>query len=422
MFSVKSMVLCCLLCCLPNIVVAAVIETVHVKVVDSGKSTSNVLLDKMSVSMQTVAEQLLVDKDTDKILPVEHEYLNLLAEVGDRVLNGYQMENVTLTLGKETTVVMVVSPWSSVVQDVFIDLQFSGVEENAAKHLNAKIPGLKENLAATIKGSSTDASDWAGGVLRRLVREQIERELPDFRAAVDVVREDERTVVQVVVYPVGQLVQSIDYEMVSSSIPNVLLINLKKRYEQKTQELRGLPVTYITTHRSELETQFFQMLSKEPEVLRHNLRPQISLLPGANTTAKINVESDEYRIWFEGYGDIGRNKDAISGRAHLGKYISKNDEIFGEVGLAMDDVDWDFSAGYAMHRGKTTLSYMRRSPIGENVYRLEQDINNKWRLRAEYFSGSRTTEIAVRYRIHEFLSAEYVYSDDKPYFRIVGNL
>ena len=55
-------------------------------------------------------------------------------------------------------------------------------------------------------------------------------------------------------------------------------------------------------------------------------------------------------------------------------------------------------------------------------YRLEQDITPKWRLRAEYFSGSDTTEIGVRYRIHEFLSAEYVYSNDKPYFRIVGNL
>ena len=63
---------------------------------------------------------------------------------------------------------------------------------------------------------------------------------------------------------------------------------------------------------------------------------------------------------------------------------------------------------------------MRRGPDGQNVYRGEYDFTNKWRLRTEYFSGTDTTEIAVRYRIHEFLSAEYVYSNDKPYFRIVG--
>ena len=83
---------------------------------------------------------------------------------------------------------------------------------------------------------------------------------------------------------------------------------------------------------------------------------------------------------------------------------------------------WDFSGGYAWHEGKTTLSYMRRAPTAENVYRAEYDFGPKWRLRYEYWSGSNVKEYAVRYRIHEFLSGEYVYSTDKSYFRIVGNL
>jgi hypothetical protein len=48
-------------------------------------------------------------------------------------------------------------------------------------------------------------------------------------------------------------------------------------------------------------------------------------------------------------------------------------------------------------------------------------LDPKWRLRYEYWSGSNVKEYAVRYRIHEFLSGEYVYSTDKSYFRIVGN-
>lgn len=35
--------------------------------------------------MQTVAEQLLLDKDTEKVEPVRSEYTRLLGEVGDRV-------------------------------------------------------------------------------------------------------------------------------------------------------------------------------------------------------------------------------------------------------------------------------------------------------------------------------------------------
>lgn len=400
---------------------AATIEKVNVQVTDRG-ATSSILLARMSASMQTVAEQLLLDKDTDKVAPVRGEYTRLLGEVGDRVLNGYQMESVAVDLGPVTQVRMVVAPWSETVSNVFVDLQFSGVESATAALLQTKLPALREQLETVLRGSSADASDWAGGVLRRLVREQVEASLPEFRAAVDVVREEQRTVVQVVIYPVGQLVQSIDYEMVSQSIPNLLLLNIKQRYAQKAQNLRGLPVAYVSKHRQELEQTFLQELSAEPEVKRHTLRPSVTLTSGVNSELRIRLESDEYKIWFEGYGDIGRDDNNISGRAHFGKYFSKRDELFGEVGVVLDDVGWDFSAGYALHHGKSTLSYMRRSPTGENVYRLEQEIAPKWRLRGEYFSSSNTTEIGVRYRIHEFLSVEYVYSNDKPYLRLVGNL
>lgn len=74
--------------------------------------------------MQTVAEQLLLDKDTEKVEPVRSEYTRLLGEVGDRVLNGYQMEQVMLQLGTQTQVTMVVSPWNEVINDVLLIYSF----------------------------------------------------------------------------------------------------------------------------------------------------------------------------------------------------------------------------------------------------------------------------------------------------------
>ena len=67
------------------------------------------------------------------------------------------------------------------------------------------------------------------------------------------------------------------------------------------------------------------------------------MTPGVNSGVRIRLESDEYKIWFEGYGDIGRNENNISGRAHFGKYISKRDvQVFGEVGVTLDDVALGF--------------------------------------------------------------------------------
>ena len=200
------------------------------------------------------------------------------------------------------------------------------------------------------------------------------------------VREDSRTVVQVVIYPVGQLVQDINYSMESQSIPNLLLLDLKQRYAQKAEALRGLPVDFVKKHQMELENLLLTDLKNEKSVQRHNLEPSVKLVPASTLGVEIGMGSDKYKIWFEGYGDIGRNDDNISGRAHIGKFISEQDEIFGEAGVTLDEVDWDFSAGYARHWGKATLSYMRRrGPDGQNVYRGEYDFTNKWRLRTEYF-------------------------------------
>lgn len=401
---------------------SAPIEQVNVQVIDVQGGTSRLLLDKMANSMQVVATQLFVDKDTENISVAREDYIRLLTEIGDRVFTGYELSNVALNVGQQTQLVLYARPWNSVISQPEIDMQFSGVEPQTAQLLEKRIPMLKEQLAQTISGASVDASDWAGGVLRRMVREQVQHELPEFKAAVDVLQEDGKTVVQVVIYPVGQLVRNIRYELRSEAIPNILLMQLKYKYLNECDKLRGLPVAYVERHRAELEAQLTDKLLAEPEVKNYDLKPEVKLIPGADLGVNIMINSDDYKLWFEGYGDIGRDKDNLSGKAHIGKFISPRDEIFGEAEVILDDVQWRFGAGFSRYWGKSCWSYSRRMPIGDNDYRLEYSLSPKWRLRAEHFSRDDRNEFGVRYRIHEFLSAEYVYGGDEFYLRIIGNL
>ena len=401
---------------------SAPIEQVTVQVVDTKGGTSQLLLNKMSCSMQVVADQLFVDKDTENILAAQADYIRLLTEIGDRVFTGYELSDVALEVGSHTQLTLYARPWNSVISQPEIDLQFSGVEPQTAALLQNRIPQLKEELAKTISGASVDASDWAGGVLRRMVRDEVQSRLPEFKAAVDVVQENGKTIVQVVIYPVGQLVRTVKYELRSEAIPNILLMQLKYKYATECDKLRGLPVSYVRRHREELEKKLKAQLLAEPEVQRYQLQPEIKLEPGADLGVNIMINSDDYKIWFEGYGDIGRDKDNLSGKAHLGQFISPRDELFGEAEVILDDVQWRFGAGYARYWGKSSWSYIRRMPVGDNDYRLEYNLSPKWRLRAEHFSSEDRNEFGVRYRIHEFLSAEYVYGGDEFYLRIIGNL
>lgn len=401
---------------------SAPIENVAVQVVDTGGGTSQVLLEKMSSSMQVVANQLFIDKDDVAVAAAAADYKRLLAEIGDRVFTGYELVDVRFEAAPQTRITLFARPWSATISQPVIDLQFSGVEPETAALLAQRIPALREQLETAISGASVDAGDWAGGVLRRMVRREVEQALPEFRAAVDVLQEGKRTLVQVVIYPVGQLVTNIKYELRSEAIPNILLMELKYKYANECDKLRGLPVEYVKHHQKEIEQMLTAKLLAEQAVREFGLQPVVKLEPATNMAVSIMINSDKYKLWFEGYGDIGREKDNLSGKAHVGKFVSPKDEIFGEAEVILDNVDWQFGAGYSRYWGKSVWSYTRRMPMGDNDYRFEYNLSPKWRLRAEHFSGEDRNEFGVRYRIHEFLSAEYVYGGKEFYMRIIGNL
>ena len=408
-------------------ILASPVTTVNVRIFDESGKTSQILLHKMEDSMQVVAAQLFNGRDTAFIAAAAGDYERLLGEISDRVITGYQTNMVKLSAesgpeGAAVTLNFRVSPWAKTVQNVDVDLQFSGISSFTAAILQEKVPELKKQLRETLQGASLDAADWAGGVLRGQVKHCVETALPDFRAAVDLTTRDGNAAVQVIIYPVGELVRDVQYSMTSRSIPNILLMQLKYKYADKAKSLQGLPVSYMEENHGILAERLLQELSEEPQVRRHHLSPKVSIRPGPETQLHITLESHEYKIWFEGYADIGRKNHNISGRAHIGKFISRRDEIFGEAGIDLKDVRWDFGAGYAFHYGKATASYIYRVPDDANVLRFEYDFTPKWRFRFEHFGDSKINEYAVRYRIHEFLSGEYVYSTDKSYFRIVGNL
>lgn len=419
----NKIILLAAMTCLPlQQAFSAPIEKVQVQVVDTNGGTSAVLLQKMSVSMQVVANQLFIDKDAKLIAAAQQEYKRLLTEIGDRVFTGYELVDVQLAAGVQTSITMYAKPWSTTIVKPVIDLQFSGVEKETAVLLYQQIPTLKQELEQAISGASVAAGDWAGGVLRRMVRQRVEQKLPEFRAAVDVVQENNSTVVQIVIYPVGQLVTDINYELRSEAIPNILLMELKYKYAAECDKLRGLPLAYVRRHQQALEQWLTDKLLAEKAIKQFALQPVVKLTPNTNMGVEIMINSDKYKIWFEGYGDIGRNENNLSGKAHIGKFISPKEEIFGEAEVVLDHVDWHFGTGYARYWGKSVWSYMRRMPIGDNDYKLEYNLSPKWRLRAEHFSGDDRNEFGVRYRIHEFLSAEYVYGGDEFYLRIIGNL
>ena len=143
-------------------ILAAPVTKVNVTIRDEAGKTSHVLLHKMEDSMQVVASQLFNSRDSEFILADRSGYEHLLSEISDRVITGYQTNRVLLSVvhepeGTAVNLVFSVAPWAQTVQQVDVDIQFSGVSSFASAVLQAKIPALKEQLRETLQGASLDA-------------------------------------------------------------------------------------------------------------------------------------------------------------------------------------------------------------------------------------------------------------------------
>ena len=132
---------------------SAPVNSVEVQVIDVNGGTSQLLLQKMSDSMQVVADQLFIDKDTAMIAAAGEDYARLLTEIGDRVFTGYELTDVKLAVGETTQVKLYARPWNKVIEKPLIDLQFSGVEPQTAALLERRIPALHAQPAVADSGA-----------------------------------------------------------------------------------------------------------------------------------------------------------------------------------------------------------------------------------------------------------------------------
>ena len=423
MKSVLILVMTALLSLLPWQQAWAVpVEDVRVEVTDSNGTTSEVLLQKMGASLRVVAQQLFLDREVEQLQEEGPAYAELLTDIGDRVLTGYYVQNTELDFARQTTIRFQVSSWDKTIAEPLVDLQLSGIEPQLATGLEKSLPQLRADIVQTLQGASLDAIDWADGVLRRIIREQVERELPEFKVAVDLVREQEQVIVQVIIYPIGEIVRNVNYQLKSEAIPNILLLDLKYKYQEECERLRGLPLDYVSRHQQELKELLQAKLLAEPVVQRYHLQPQITLVPKNDLELEIVLASAEYRIWLEGYADLGRDEHNLSGKAHVGRYLAPQTEVFCEAELLLNPTDWNYYLGYTHGYKKSRASYLYGMPHNNNVYRIQYLPNKLWSCRLEHHSQDERNEYALRYRIHEFLSAETVYADDEFYLRIIGNL
>lgn len=397
------------------------VESVQVQVLADAVPSTRVV-QRMAASVKTIGEHLLLGHSTIEVFTRRDHYERLVRDVFDRVLVGYTVKNVEINPNSVTQIIVSVTPWGDTVRNVSVQVDYSGISPEAANLVKLDMGKLELDIQAALLGLPVDAVDWASGVARELIRELLRQQLPEFHFSLDV-EAGRNTLVRLSLFPTGQIVQSAKVFLRSNTMPNMLLVHARPAIESEAQVMRGLPVAYVERRLPYFTESIRRIILLDPLIHRFGLRVLPMIRPGTDTEVAITVEAERFRIMADVMLDIGRDRDNISGKLHLGQRLGKQDEVFLELKVLPGMMTWEMMPGWGHRFTTETWAGLRyRTNDKEWVGWLEQGLGGQWSLRAEHWPNLHYNEIGIRYKLHDFLSVEFVLTNERNWLRMVGHL
>lgn len=373
----------------------------------------------MTASVGTVGDQMLAGRKVNEVQENQASYEKLIKEIFDRVLVGYSVQSVKLNPGSNTAIAIDIVPWGDVVHEVAIEYDFGNLAPEIVNLIKKDMGNIEEKINDVLIGLPIDAVDWAGGLSKVAMREVLAERLPEFRVNMDVVPGG-CTLVRISLSPLGTTVQDVHVSLRSHTIPNIALAVVRPTMNETSKMLIGLPIDFVERHR-----EFFidKLIMEQPLTKKYGITTTPLLNVGADTEIALNVETDKYKISLEAYLDMGRSEDNTSVRLHAGKIMSKRDEMFVEVNFIPSTVSWEVVPGWGHRVGSSTIAGIKyNTSSSQNIVWLNQEVSRNWSMRLERTPKNGYNEFGIRYKLHDFLSAEYIITKEDHWLRLVGNL
>lgn len=397
------------------------IETLSIKVNFLGKTPEKTVAKRVHDSVYVIAEQLLVGRTQAQINLDKIVYQNIIQEVADRVFTGYKVDNVDMAIDTESIISLTMSPWGGTLAAPKIHYEYTDVHPLFQPMLAERLLPLSAELNDVFADMPQESVYWLNSLAKDCTTEFSKRRLPEFRLLTQGYSQKDSSL-EVVVIPVGEKIKSVDVQLISKNIPQSMLLWTKDYVTEVAAALSGLPVEFVLNNQIQINELLLNEINKYQAIKKYKLITGLSLKVNENSKLVINVDLANYNFWLKANLDLGKRDSNFSGVAHIGYDLTKSVELFTEGTLYTDTMNWDVDLGLSKRIVNTKFSYARRFGDTDNLFRIEHTFNPKWEARLEHRSKNRYNEFGVRYRFHDFVSAEYIISSKKSWLRIITNL
>lgn len=402
---------------------AAPIREVSVSVTGAGGMPPAVE-KRITASISAIGNRILVGKDESLFRSHESEYDKVLADIVNRVVVGYVVDDISASYGEKTALHVSLTPVGQMIREVETEIDYGNLSPEAAALVKKDSAGVPLLMSQLLSGLPVDSVGWAESVSESAGRELLKEILPEFTANFEVTS-GEKTKVRISLIPQGTIVRTGKLTLHKTTIPRLLMLRAVNETEHALRSLEGLPLAFVARHQKDLAASMNDILAKDPFIEKYGIETTAYLYPGEITELKVDALTDHWIIRTEAWMDAGRDGNrntAIEGM--LGHFVGRNNVIFGEARFYPGPVDWNVYGGWYHHFGRVMdLGYkydfvenshhaFAQIPFGENfALRYDRDCKKK------------ENEYGFSYKIHNYMTIEYVYNDEEgKWLRLIANL
>ncbi len=408
----------------PTIVEAAVVESVQVSIAVREGDLSSSVERRIRASIEAIGGQVLTGKDDSLVLLSQDRYNRVLADIVNRVVVGYVVADIQASYGPSTEIAVTLQPVGQLIQTVDTEIEYGNLSAEAEELLRKDLAGAEERMAALLVGLPVDSVGWAESVSQSAGREYLSSVLPEFQASFDV-ESGEHTKVRVYLLPQGEIVRASMLTFRETTIPRIFMYRAAEKTEELMRGLEGLPVNFVRRHSKDIEARMKEELCSDSFIQRYEIAVQTEFIPGTTAELKVDALTDHWYIHTEAWLDADRdgNKNvAVDGM--LGRYIGRNDLLFGQARLYPGPMEWEIYAGWLHRFGREYSLGYKYDIVNDSSHILARKaFGERWALRYERDFRKKENEYGLSYRIHNYMTLEYVYNEEEgKWLRLIANL
>ena len=301
------------------------VESVEVQLNITGQIYEG-LQERMEYSIGRVGERILLDQALAVLLANQDTVKTAIFNVFSKVLVGFKIDKVDLTIASHTKVIIYLTPLPPLIQTVRLNLEVAGLTPEQVVFTKEITSKVETELNRIFIGLPVESISWAEGIFNLVANYLLEREIPGFHSQFSL-KSGVNTEFEVHLTPQKPLVSEVMVDCGAQNIPVIFVKYKINKYQERFNLIKGLPVEFLSHYQIRLKDYLTKKVNNFSDLTQAGMRVNLGIEPGTTTVIHLNVNSNTYLV--DCAARLGMNeKESYSNLQTYFGYRTNNYEIF----------------------------------------------------------------------------------------------